>query len=89
MLALSLFWLALGVLVGAIGLAARLRPPSWALHGHQRVLGLGALSALLGGWLGAFLFGRYIGTAMALWIAVGVVAATPWVVMRLRARQRP
>lgn len=88
MLALSLFWLLLGFIVAALGLAARLRPVSWRRHGRLRVLGVGAVTALLGGWLGAFLFGRSFGAPMALWISVGAVAAAPWVVARTRARQR-
>jgi hypothetical protein len=93
MLALSMLWLVLGLIVAALGLAARLRPASWPasweLRGRLGVFAVGAVAALLGGWLGVFLFGRLFGTPMALWIAVGAVAATPWVVARIaRARQR-
>lgn len=87
MLALSLFWLILGLVVAMLGLAARLRPASWTQHGRLRVLGVGAVAALLGGWLGAFLFDRVFGTPMALWIAVAAMVATPWVVARVQARQ--
>ncbi len=87
MLALSLLWLLVGLVVGALGLAARLRPASWTRYGWLRLLALGAVAGLLGGWLGAFFFGRYFGTPTSLWVAVLAVAAAPLVVARVRARQ--
>jgi uncharacterized membrane protein YeaQ/YmgE (transglycosylase-associated protein family) len=87
MLALSLLWLLVGLVVGALGLAARLRPASWARHGWLKLLALGAVAGLLGGWLGTFFLGRYFGTPTALWIAVVAVAAAPLVVARLHTRQ--
>jgi hypothetical protein len=86
MLALSLLWLVMGLVVGALGVAARLRPASWQRYGWLRVLGLGALAGVAGGWLGTFVFGRYFGTPSALWVAVTGVAAAPLVVARLRGR---
>jgi hypothetical protein len=83
MLALSLLWLVVGLIVGALGLAARLRPASWAHYGWLRVLGVGAAAGLLGGWLGTLVFGRYFGTPTALWVAVVAVAVTPLVVARV------
>lgn len=83
MLALSLLWLVVGLIVGALGLAARLRPAPWARYGRLRVLGVGAAAGLLGGWLGTLVFGRYFGTPTALWVAVVAVAATPLVVTRI------
>ena len=41
------------------------------------MLGLGALVALLGGWLGMWVFGALFATATALWIAVLGVALLP------------
>jgi hypothetical protein len=86
MLALSLLWLVVGLLAGALGVAARLRPASWQRYGRLRVLGLGALAGLAGGWLGTFVFGRYFGTPSALWIAVVAVVAAPLLVSRMRER---
>jgi uncharacterized membrane protein YeaQ/YmgE (transglycosylase-associated protein family) len=80
MLILSLVWLAIGLLIGALANAARLRLPLWGRRGWLLMPGIGMLAALLGGWLGALLLSRYFGTATALWVAVAVVVAAPWVV---------
>lgn len=80
MLALSLIWLVIGIIVGALALGARLRPAVWGRRGWLVLLGVGAAAGLIGGWLGTFVFGRYFGTATALWVAVLVVVATPWLV---------
>ncbi len=81
MLALSLFWFVLGILIGALANAARLRPSSWDRHGWLLMLGVGALAALLGGWLGVLLLERNLATAMALWVAVFGVTL-PWLLTR-------
>jgi uncharacterized membrane protein YeaQ/YmgE (transglycosylase-associated protein family) len=74
MLILSLWWLLLGCLVGTLANAARLPPGAWGRRSRLVLLGVGALAALLGGWLGTLLLGRYVATAVALWVAVlGVV----------------
>jgi len=51
------------------------------------MLGVGALAALTGGWLGVLLLERNVATAMALWVAV-LGIALPWLVTRewLKAR---
>ena len=77
MLILSLFWLLLGLLIGALAYAAKLRPAAWVRGGRLRMLGLGALVALLGGWLGTWVFGALFATATAIWIAVLGVALLP------------
>jgi hypothetical protein len=77
MLILSLIWVALGLLIGALANAAKLRPAAWARGGRLRMLGLGALVALLGGWLGTWVLGALFATATALWIAVLGVALLP------------
>ncbi len=85
MVLLSLIWLALGVLVGGLALAARLRPAAWGRWGWLALLGVGALAALLGGWVGALLLGTLFGTTTALWVAIlGVFLV--WLVERLRRR---
>jgi hypothetical protein len=82
MFLLSLIWLALGVAVGALALAARLRPASWGRRGWLMLPGLGALSALLGGWLGMLLLSKLFGTPAALWVAV-LAVFLPWLIERL------
>jgi hypothetical protein len=77
MLILSLFWLLIGLLIGALANAAKLRPAAWVRGGRLRMLGLGALLALLGGWLGTLLLGTLFATASATWIAVLGVALLP------------
>jgi hypothetical protein len=77
MLILSLFWLLIGLLIGALANAAKLRPATWVRGGRLGMLGLGALVALLGGWLGTWLLGSLFATATAIWIAVLGVALLP------------
>src|SRR6266702_4628147 len=81
MLVLSLFWFVLGILIGALANAARLRPSSWDRHWRPLMLGMGALAALLGVCLGVLLLERNVATAMALWVAVFGVTL-PWLVTR-------
>src|SRR5579864_2862024 len=131
MLILSLFWLLLGILIGALANAARLRALPYPQAGFQSprqgatrvpsltcppdrapclgdryphttpvptgqigslqkdlalgrgwlvMLAVGALAAFLGGWLGALLLGKYVATAVALWVAVLGVVVMPWLV---------
>jgi uncharacterized membrane protein len=74
MLILSLFWLLIGLFIGALAIAAKLRPAAWVSGGRLAMLSLGALAALLGGWLGTWLFGSLFATATAVWVAVLGVA---------------
>ncbi len=77
MLLLSLFWVLLGLLIGVLANAAKLRPAAWVRGGRLGMLGLGALVAVLGGWLGTWVLGTLFATATALWIAVLGVALLP------------
>jgi uncharacterized membrane protein YeaQ/YmgE (transglycosylase-associated protein family) len=88
MLILSLFWLLLGLLIGALALAARLCPASWGRRGWLVTLGVGASAALLGGWIGTLLLGRLFGTPTALWVAILVIFLT-WLMERFRRRALP
>jgi uncharacterized membrane protein YeaQ/YmgE (transglycosylase-associated protein family) len=81
MLILSLFWLLIGLLIGALANAAKLRPMAWVRGGRLSMFGFGALGALLGGWLGTLLLGTLFATATALWIAVFSVALLPRLIM--------
>ena len=89
MLLLSLFWVLLGLLIGALANAAKLRPAAWVRGGRLGMLGLGALVAVSGGWLGTWVLGTLFATATALWIAVLGVALLPrlitWCARFLRA----
>lgn len=86
MLILSLLWVALGLLIGALANAARLRPAVWKGWGWLAMPGLGALTALLGGWLGTWLLSALFATATALWIAVLGVALLPRLILWCNAR---
>jgi uncharacterized membrane protein YeaQ/YmgE (transglycosylase-associated protein family) len=104
MLILSLFWLLLGILIGALANAAGLRAttrvpsPTGQISSLQKDLALGqgwlvmfavgAMAALLGGWLGVLLLGRDVATAVALWVAVLGVVVVPWLVAWVRTRFR-
>lgn len=74
MLTLSLLWLLIGVLIGALASAARLQPTVWGRYSWPGMLGLGGLVALLAGWLGTLVLGTFFATPTAIWVAVlGVV----------------
>lgn len=86
MLILSLLWVVLGLIIGALANAARLRPAIWQPHGWLVMLGLGAFSALIGGWLGAWLLSALFATATAVWVAVIGVALFPRLILWCNAR---
>lgn len=68
MMLLSLVWLGLGLLIGLLACVARksvMTSTQWLF-----VMGVGAVVALVGGWLGVWLLGRYFSTPMALWLAI-------------------
>lgn len=67
---LVLIWAGLGLLAGALALAAHLKPASWNKYGRLRLLTLGLGAAMLGGLLGFWLTGRLFSPASALWLAV-------------------
>jgi len=85
MLILSLFWLLIGLFIGALAIAAKLRPAAWVSGGRLAMLGLGMLTALLGGWLGTWLFGPLFATATAVWVAVLGVTLLPWLILKCNA----
>lgn len=75
MLTLSLIWLGLGVVIGLAALAARLAPARWGGRRWLALPALGAVAALLGGWLGALLFDRVQASLVAVWVGIAVVVA--------------
>jgi uncharacterized membrane protein YeaQ/YmgE (transglycosylase-associated protein family) len=89
MLVLSLIWLVIGLLVGGLACGARLRPASWGKRGWLVTLGVGVVSALIGGWLGAWLFSSQYATVTALWVGVAGVGLLPWFWCAKRMMQGP
>ena len=77
MLLLSLIWVVIGLLVGALACGAKLRPVFWGKRGWLVMLCIGMVSALLGGWLGVWLFGPQFATVAALWVGVVGVCVVP------------
>jgi hypothetical protein len=75
MLTLSLIWLGLGVVIGGVALAARLTPARWGRLGWLALLALGAVAALLGGWLGSMALDRIEASLVAIWVSIAVVVA--------------
>ena len=73
MFILSLLWVLIGLLIGALANGVRLRPTSWGRRGWLYLPGVGALLALLGGWLGTLLLGALFGTATAILVAAAGV----------------
>ncbi len=89
MLVLSLVWIVVGTLLGALANGARvgLRARGFVGRGATLgTLGIGTGAALLFGWLGVWLFGRPFGTPMALWGGALCVALVPWLLRRPRSR---
>jgi uncharacterized membrane protein YeaQ/YmgE (transglycosylase-associated protein family) len=75
MLPLLLIWLVAGLLIGAVAVAARLAPPRWQRWRWLALPALGAVVALVGGWLGALLLDHLFASFVAVWLSVAVVGA--------------
>lgn len=80
-LALVSLWAGLGLIVGMLALAARLKPKDWRVSVWLLVPGLSA--ALLGGLLGFWLLGRLFSSTTALWFAI-LATCIPRLYERLR-----
>ncbi len=85
MFALSLLWLLLGLIIGALANAAKLRPLAWKQQGWLIMPGIGAIAALIGGWIGMLFVGQYFATGSAIWVAVLGVGVVPKLISRLIA----
>ena len=91
MFILSVLWVLMGFLIGALANGAKLRPASWGQRGWLYLPGAGVLLALLGGWMGTLLQGTLFTTATAIWVTVAGVILIAWLgkyihVMRPGAR---
>lgn len=87
-IALSLSWILGGAVLGTLAHVAAPLPGSrrWPV-GRAALLsraGIGAVSALAGGWLGSLLLGRLFGSPAAIWVAVLAVMLLPWLMARWR-----
>lgn len=82
----SLSWLVIGMLIGLIAAAARSGPIGWRSGGWWRLSGIGALTALVSGWLGVWLLGYYFALAWTLWTTVIGVLLLPRLLFWLRSR---
>ena len=79
--ALSLFWILLGVALGALVNGARWGLRARGFAGRRATLGtlgIAAAGAVFVGWLGVFVFGRPFGTPAALWGGVLAAMLLPW-----------
>lgn len=88
MLALSLAWLLFGIVVGLLGIAAKLWPASWGKRARLILPAVGIVAALAGGWLGMLLLGKLLASAVALWVCVLCVALVPPLVGRFQKPTR-
>ena len=87
MLQLSLFWILLGIIFGLLAQAARVGFTARGIAGWPgwlATLGSGIVFALIGGWLGTWLWGRLYGTPTALWVGIVAVFVAPWLWARFR-----
>jgi hypothetical protein len=84
MLFLSLFWLTIGLLIGALGWLAQCVPSSWQRLAWIWLPVLGAVVACGAGWLGVLLLGNLLSTALTLWVTVLSILALPRVVDGIR-----
>jgi hypothetical protein len=74
MFLLSLLWIGIGILIGLLANGAKLPRANWGRYGWLLMLGLGGLLALLTGWLGTPMLGKFFATPVAIWLTVlGVV----------------
>lgn len=86
MLTLSLAWLLLGIIIGLLGMAAKLWPIRWGKRAWLILPAIGIISALAGGWIGALLLGKLLASAVALWVCVLCVALVPAIIGKLQKR---
>lgn len=88
---LALFWLVIGLLIGALANVAKVRPAVWGPRGWVWLLAIGALAALASGWVATLLVGVQFATVTAVWVTVITVTALPHVgmwIMRMNQRVR-
>lgn len=85
MLALTLIWFALGALVGAAAILARLIPKRWGARRWLATPALGGVGALAGGWLSAPLVDHLFASCVAVWLSIVVVGVAGLLSARKRS----
>lgn len=84
---LVLTWLLSGIIIGALALAAHFKPIAWNRYGWLWFLLMTGGTALLGGLLGFWIFGRPFATPTAIWFAI-LTTFVPWLISETRKRLR-
>jgi hypothetical protein len=84
MLVLSLVWLLLGIIIGLLGIAAKLWPTPWGKRAWLILPAIGIVAVLASGWLGTLLLGKLLASAVALWVCVLCVALVPLIMGRFQ-----
>jgi hypothetical protein len=82
---LSLFWMTLGVALGALANGARWGLQARVVTRWRATLGtlpIGMAGALLVGWVGVLVLGRPFGTPAALWGGILAALLVPWLLAR-------
>jgi hypothetical protein len=85
---LTALMLGAGIVMGALAVAARFGLASATGIGQGArwsgwlTVGIGALAAVIGGWLGALVFGRLYGLPTALWVSALCATLLPWASVR-------
>src|SRR5438876_553196 len=87
MLALSFFWLLLGLLIGLLAVPAQYWPASWARKKWPALPCIGALAAFCSGWLATLLLGRFFASGVAVWFAVLCVVLLPRLVVWMQKKR--
>ena len=88
-LIVSLFWILLGCVLGALATGARWGLRAQGFTGWRATLGtvgVGGAGALLIGWLGVLVLGQPFGTPAALWGGVLASVLVPWLLALGRKR---
>lgn len=87
LLQLTLIWIVIGLIAGMLAQGAGLGFGARGMEGRSALLwtlALGVVTALLGGYIAAFLLGRLFGTPTAIWVSILAVIAVPWIWQRVR-----
>jgi uncharacterized membrane protein len=87
---LCALWLVIGGMLGALTHAAALIPVRWrggGWHSAGRLMGIGTLAGLAGGWSGMLTFGRAFGSSTAIWCAILALVFVPMLADQVARRR--